>query len=116
MNNYNSLELQKKEMHDGIERIMDYLRSARTCLLAGRSRIALLKKGISFLLNYSPDEIMRINLWERNSHQVEKEIRETEAILRSYQDNFSFYRRGMTQWLASLQDKLVEINHLLNRE
>jgi hypothetical protein len=108
-------ELQKREMRETIDRVMDFLKKTSACFIAARKQIASVKGNQQFPLNYSPDEIMRMNHWERESHQVEKEIAEMQSLMDSYQGNFSFYQKGMRQWLATLHERSTSIVPLIQR-
>lgn len=109
-------ELQKMKMREYVDMLLDQLDFSKGSIISAREWLAHAKTNRLFLLNYSPDEIMQINLWARNSYKTEAEIAEMEAVLNSYDDNFCFHEEVLLQWLNSLAERNAEISQLMQRK
>jgi hypothetical protein len=109
-------DLQRAEVQKGIDMLADLLKYSKESIVSARAMVAYVKKGRKFISNYSPNEIMQINLWERESYKTEAEISEVESRLGLHGKTFCFYSKGLNQWLDSLIEKSLKIVQLVERE
>jgi hypothetical protein len=109
-------EQEKKEMRKAVDMLLDQLEFSKGTIISAREWVAHAKTSKLFLLNYSPDKIMQINLWVRNSYKTEAEIVEMEAVLKSYDDNFRFHDAVLSRWLNTLIERGAEIIRLMERK
>lgn len=94
----------RKKGQELINTALEGLAHQKRRLVSARENIKEIREWHDFLERYSPEEVIKINLWERDLPALEAEIIEMEKVLRSgsVPEDYSFSNEKVNLKLAEL--------------